>query len=119
MSEANSEANSDATSDAHRISRRRVALGLAAACTGSAWAQAGDWPAARTITWIVPFPPGGSNDVAARLLAETLREPLRQQVVVDNRPGANGSLGAQAAARARRLTATPGWSRLTRWPCGR
>ena len=73
---------------------------MAALAAGGAFAQGGDWPAARTITWIVPFPPGGSNDVAARLVADALREPLRQSVVVDNRPGANGSLGAQAAARA-------------------
>jgi tripartite-type tricarboxylate transporter receptor subunit TctC len=80
--------------------RRRLLLSAAALCAGPVLAQSGEWPAARAITWIVPFPPGGSNDVAARLLAEVIRDPLRQQVVVDNRPGANGSLGAQAAARA-------------------
>lgn len=80
--------------------RRRFSLGLAALAGGSAFAQAGDWPAARAITLVVPFPPGGSNDVAARLLAEALREPLAQTLVVENRPGANGSLVAQAVARA-------------------
>jgi tripartite-type tricarboxylate transporter receptor subunit TctC len=80
--------------------RRRFTLALAALTAGSALAQSGSWPSARIITWIVPFPPGGSNDVAARVLAETLREPLRQSVVIDNRAGAGGSLGAQAAARA-------------------
>lgn len=82
------------------LNRRRFALACAALAATGAHAQTGDWPGAKSLTWIVPFPPGGSNDVAARLLGEPLRERLRQTVVVDNRPGANGSLGAQAAARA-------------------
>ena len=81
--------------------RRRQALALLAALgSTAARAQTGAWPAARSITWVVPFPPGGSNDVAARLLTEPLRERLGQSVVVDNKPGANGSLGAQAVLRA-------------------
>ena len=49
---------------------------------------------------MVPFPPGGSNDVAARVMAESARKRLNQTVVVDNKPGANGALGVDAVLRA-------------------
>jgi tripartite-type tricarboxylate transporter receptor subunit TctC len=52
------------------------------------------------VTLVVPFPPGGSNDVAARVVAESARKRLGQAVVVDNKPGANGALGVQAVLRA-------------------
>jgi tripartite-type tricarboxylate transporter receptor subunit TctC len=55
----------------------------------------------RTITLIVPFAPGGPADLLARLIGQKLGEDLGQQVVVDNRPGANTIIGAQAVARAR------------------
>jgi tripartite-type tricarboxylate transporter receptor subunit TctC len=53
----------------------------------------------RPVRWIVPFPPGGSNDVLARFLGAKLTERLRQQVVIDNRGGANGIIGTELAAR--------------------
>ncbi len=62
-------------------------------------AQAQEWPS-KPITLIVPFPAGGSNDVAARVLGESVRKRLGQTVVVDNKPGANGSLGVDAVLRA-------------------
>lgn len=62
-------------------------------------AQAQEWPA-KAVTLVVPFPPGGSNDVAARLVAESARKRLGQIVVVDNKPGANGALGVDAVLRA-------------------
>jgi tripartite-type tricarboxylate transporter receptor subunit TctC len=57
------------------------------------------WPD-RPLRIIVPFPPGGSNDIIARQLAEALREPLGQPVVVENRAGAGGNVGADAVAKA-------------------
>lgn len=58
-----------------------------------------EWPS-KAITLVVPFPPGGSNDVAARVVAESVRKRLGQTVVVDNKPGANGALGVDAVLRA-------------------
>ena len=55
---------------------------------------------ARPIRFIVPFPPGGSTDIYSRILGPKLAEALRQQVVIDNRAGAGGSLGAELAAAA-------------------
>ena len=76
----------------------RLLLLLALACGASlAWAQA--WPA-KAVRFIVPFPPGGSTDVAARTLADKLTRALGQQVVVDNRGGGGGAIGTVEAARA-------------------
>jgi tripartite-type tricarboxylate transporter receptor subunit TctC len=58
-----------------------------------------EWPS-KSVTLVVPFPPGGSNDIAARAVAESARKGLGQTVVVDNKPGANGSLGVDAVLRA-------------------
>jgi len=71
-----------------------LALALSA---GQAWAQA--WPA-KPVRFIVPFPPGGSTDVAARTVAERLTRAFGQQVVVDNRGGGGGAIGTVEAARA-------------------
>jgi tripartite-type tricarboxylate transporter receptor subunit TctC len=73
-----------------------TALLLLALVTGAA---ADDYPS-RPVRLIVPFPPGGSNDVVARLVAAQLSERLRQQVFVDNRGGAGGVLGSEVAANA-------------------
>ena len=61
--------------------------------------HAQEWPS-KAITLVVPFPPGGSNDVAARVVAESARKRLGQTIVVDNKPGANGALGVDAVLRA-------------------
>jgi tripartite-type tricarboxylate transporter receptor subunit TctC len=78
--------------------RRTVALGLAstAICSRQVFAQ--EWPN-RTIRWIVPFPPGGSADTAARPLAEVLSKALGQPVVVENRAGAAGNIGTDFVAK--------------------
>jgi tripartite-type tricarboxylate transporter receptor subunit TctC len=64
-------------------------------------AQAQDAYPSRTVTLVVPFPAGSGTDMSARLLAKDMAESLGQTVVVENRPGANGTLGAQMVARAR------------------
>ncbi|MDB5893427.1 MAG: hypothetical protein JWQ88_958 [Rhodoferax sp.] len=73
------------------------ALGLGAAALP---ALAQDYPA-RTVTIVVPFTAGGGVDAIARLLADKLRTSLGQPVVIDNKPGASGMLGANAVAKAR------------------
>jgi tripartite-type tricarboxylate transporter receptor subunit TctC len=75
---------------------RWLAVVLALAC---AHAFAADYPN-RAIRLIVPFAPGGGNDTVARLVGQKLEAELGQPVVVDNRPGAGGIVGAEAAARA-------------------
>ena len=55
---------------------------------------------ARAVRLIVPFPPGGPNDVLGRVVAQKFTEQMGQQVVVDNRGGAGGIIGAELAARA-------------------
>lgn len=57
------------------------------------------WPAAQPIRLIVPFPAGGVNDVVARQFADLLSPVLKQSIIVDNRPGAGGSMGMDALAR--------------------
>jgi tripartite-type tricarboxylate transporter receptor subunit TctC len=70
--------------------------GIAAAVPAAAYSQA--YPA-REIRIIVPFPPGGQQDTMARLLGQHLTGPLGKNVLVENRPGAGGLIGAEAAAR--------------------
>src|SRR5215467_2461223 len=80
--------------------KRFVALALAAlAGFFCAHAQAQTYPS-RQITLIVPFPPGGSTDVAARILAERMRAPLGQPVIIENVGGAGGSIAVGRVARA-------------------
>ena len=77
-------------------SNRRVAcLLLSLAFAGSTYAQG--YPS-RAVKVIVPWPPGQATDIAARMVAQKLQESTGQPFVVDNRPGAGGSIGTDAAA---------------------
>jgi tripartite-type tricarboxylate transporter receptor subunit TctC len=80
-----------------RIFAAAALAALAALVTSHALAQA--FPS-RPVTLIVPFPPGGSTDTAARILGEAMRGPLGQPVVIENVGGAGGSIGVARVARA-------------------
>ena len=76
--------------------RRGLLAALAlAACTA---AQAQSWPS-RPLRIVVPYPPGGSSDIIARAIAQPLGEALKQTVVVENKPGANGNTGTDFVAK--------------------
>ncbi len=76
------------------------ALCLAAAFPVAGVAQAGDFPQ-RPITIVVPTAPGGGNDAMARILAQRMGEELKQTIVVENKPGANGAIASMHVARAK------------------
>jgi tripartite-type tricarboxylate transporter receptor subunit TctC len=80
-------------------SRRAVLAGLSIALAGRA-TQARDWPE-KTVTWVLPFPAGGPSDGFARFTAELAGTELGQTIVIDNRSGAGGSVGAAVVANAR------------------
>jgi tripartite-type tricarboxylate transporter receptor subunit TctC len=71
---------------------------VAALSTAPAWAQDSNWPT-RPLRIIVPFGAGSGNDIVARLVGDHLTRTLGQPVVIDNRAGGNGTIGADAAAR--------------------
>lgn len=86
------------------LSRRGFAVAAAcligSACTLTGPAFAADvWPA-KPITIVVPYPPGGGTDVLARAVAQKMQQSLGQSVIIDNRPGAGGTVGAAYAAHA-------------------
>jgi tripartite-type tricarboxylate transporter receptor subunit TctC len=77
---------------------RPIGFFLALVFTANLWAQDA-WPS-RALRMILPFPPGGGTDILGRLIAERLSASLGQPVVVENRGGAGGNVGAEMAARA-------------------
>src|SRR4051794_17143606 len=79
-----------------RLAFLTALLALVSPVSGIAVAQ--DWPT-RPVRLLVPYPPGGSTDVAARLLADYLSRSIGQQVFVENRSGAGGVVGIEAAVR--------------------
>ncbi len=80
------------------ISRRTFLAAAAAASATTAWAQSSG--TGRTIRLIVPFPAGGATDAFARAISQKLGERLGTSVIVDNKPGAGGSIGSDIAAKA-------------------
>jgi tripartite-type tricarboxylate transporter receptor subunit TctC len=77
-----------------RLSRiAAIALFAVFTCIGAA--SAADYPV-RAVKWIVPYPPGGTTDVLARIMAQWLSEKMGQQFVVENKPGAGNNIGTEA-----------------------
>ncbi len=72
-----------------------AALGCTCTCIQSALAA--DIYPVRTIRWIVPYPPGGTTDILARIMGQYLSERLGQQILIDNRPGAGNNIGTELA----------------------
>ena len=88
-----------------RMSKYLLALALALVGAGGAWGQApstssGQGFPTKPIRFVVPFAPGGSTDTLARALGQKVSESLGQQVVIDNRTGANGNIGMEIVAKA-------------------
>jgi tripartite-type tricarboxylate transporter receptor subunit TctC len=83
-----------------RISRRWIAAGIGAALGLGAFgpAQAQNYPT-RAITLVIPFAPGGSTSIVGRGIADKMSELLGEKVIVDNRPGAGGTVGTKAVAK--------------------
>ncbi|CAM3970259.1 MFS transporter [Bordetella tumbae] len=84
-----------------QFSRRRFLAGAALLAAGAAQtSRAAAWPDGKAINWVVPYPAGGSTDVLGRAIAQQLNTLLKTTVIVDNRPGATGTIGAARVARA-------------------
>ena len=73
---------------------------LASVCVGADTVAAQNWPAAKPVTMVVPFPPGPALDLVARLVGGKIGDALGQTIVVENRSGANGTIGSNLVARA-------------------
>lgn len=81
------------------MDRRCLLAGIAALAGARAAPAQAQWNPDRPLRLVVPFAPGGSTDVTARLVAEAIAPRLGQPVVVENRPGAGGNIGSEAVAR--------------------
>jgi tripartite-type tricarboxylate transporter receptor subunit TctC len=73
-------------------------VGLVALCAMPSLAQAQDYPN-KPIRLVVPFPPGGPNDIIGRVVGQKMQELLGQPIIIDNRPGAGGTLGTDNVAK--------------------
>ncbi|OZA92709.1 MAG: receptor, partial [Polaromonas sp. 39-63-203] len=82
------------------IFRTALAVSAAGLCAFSLGAAAQAWPAKQPIKFIAVFPPGGSVDQVARILAQPLSQQLGQSIIVENKGGASGSIGTAAVAAA-------------------
>ncbi len=74
---------------------RFAVVALFAALAGIGTASAADYPV-RSVKWIVPYPPGGTTDVLARIIAQWLSDKMGQQFLVENKPGAGNNIGVEA-----------------------
>ena len=85
----------------HRRTLIRTALASSLAAGLPAFAQSSNnWPTGKAITYLVPFPAGGTTDVLGRLIAQKLGPVLGTSVIIDNKGGAGGSVGSEVGARA-------------------
>ena len=78
---------------------RRLALAVAFSLAAAGAARAADYPT-KPVKWIVPYPPGGTTDVLARVVAQWLGDKLGQPFLVENRPGGGNNIGTELALRA-------------------
>ena len=78
---------------------KKLLIALSCALSLGAFAQTGSWPE-KTVTIVVPFPAGGSTDMVARAMALQMQNKLGQSFIVDNKPGATGTIGAGLVKRA-------------------
>ena len=78
---------------------KKVVLGLVVACSAFAAAAQSDYPT-KPIKWIVPYPPGGTTDLLARLMSTWLSQRLGQQVIVENRAGGGNNIGTEMSVKA-------------------
>ena len=85
----------------NRLAHCVVATGFAACAAASGLHAQENWPS-KPIRVELPFPPGGPSDISMRLAAEKIQAVLKQTLVIDNKPGAGGNLGAAEMARAGR-----------------
>ena len=83
-----------------KLARRGLLALGAAVCVAPLWAQQVAWPDGKVITWVVPYPAGGSTDVLGRNIAQRLGPALGTNVIVENKPGATGTIGAAYVAKA-------------------
>src|SRR5499427_7197515 len=82
-----------------RRMKTNLTIAVAASLLALAPAAAQDWPA-KTVRIVVPFGPGSTPDMVARLIADRLQQKLGQSFVIENKPGASGNLGTDAVAKA-------------------
>ena len=80
------------------MNRRSIVMGLPLAIIASQACAQGAWAPSRPVVLVVPFAPGGPNDLVARLVAPAMQAALGQNVVVENRPGATGAIAARHVA---------------------
>lgn len=85
--------------NARRSTLVRLLAGTGLLCAAALPAAAQGWPS-KPIRIVVPYPPGGSSDIIARAISQPLSEALKQTVVVENKPGANGNTGTDFVAKA-------------------